>query len=163
MALHSMSTPSPNRAVQGYLGAVAAATLAFAVQRNMAFLFVDSLSPLQLDHLLILSVAMSIIAVVTCVVALGPWLLAVQLAERIGIRSLWYYALWGTTAGLVLGPPVFALLPGFMLEGEAVMPWFWTDRLVVDLLNVGPVFAISGATGGAIYWWINGRRTVGRA
>lgn len=158
-----MPAPQSSRAVQGYLGAVAAATLAFAVQRNMASLLVDSLSPLQPDHLLILSAAVLIFAAVTGVAALGPWLLVVQLAERVNIRNPWYYALWGAVVGLALGPAVFALWPGSVLDGEAVPPWRYTDRLVLDFLNVGPVFALSGAVGGVTHWWISGRHTAARA
>jgi len=158
-----MSTPQSSRAVPRYLGAVAAATLTYAVQRNMVALLVESLSPLQPDHLLMLSAAVVIIAAVIGVVALGPWLLVVQLAERVNIRNPWYYALWGAVVGLALGPTVFALWPGSVLDGEAVPPWRYTDRFVLDLLNVGPVFALSGAVGGVTYWWINGRHTAARA
>lgn len=90
-----MSTSPSSRAVQGYFGAVAATTLAFAVQRNMVFLLVDSLHPLQPDHLMTVLGAVLVVAVVIGVLALGPWLLVVRLAEKVGIRNPWYYVLWG--------------------------------------------------------------------
>ena len=161
--LHGMSTPQSSRAVPGYLGAVAAATLVYAVQRNMVALLMDSLSPLQTDHLLMLSAAVLIIAVVIGVVTLGPWLLAVELAERLNIRNPWYFALWGAAVGLALGPPLFALWPGSVLDGEAVPPWYYADRLALDFLEVGPVFALSRAVGGVTTWWINGRHTAASA
>lgn len=161
--LHGMSTPQSSRTVPGYLGAVAAATLAYAVQRNMVALLMDSLSPLQTDHLLMLSTAVFVLAVVIGVVTLGPWLFVVQLAERLNIRSLWCYVPWGAAVGLALGATVFALWPGSVLDGEAVPPWHYTDRFVLDFLNVGPVFALSGAVGGVTTWWVNGRHTAARA
>ena len=158
-----MSPPRSSRAVQGYFGAVAAATLAFAAQRNMAALLADSLYPLRPDHLVAVLAAVLVVAFATGVVALGPWLAVTRHAERVGIRNPWYYALWGAAAGTLLGPPVFALWPGFVTDGEAAPPWLYADRVVVDLLNIGSTFALSGAVGGIAYWWINGRRVAAQA
>ena len=154
-----MSTPRATRTILAYAGAIVAAAFTFVASwLVIPAMLVQGLDPLRPDRLLMMSLIALAFAMVATGTALLPCFLADRLAERTGIRTAWYYALWGAITGVTLGPTVLALYAGSALDNGLELPAFWVDRFVVDLLNVGPAFALSGAVGGVTYQWINGRR-----
>jgi hypothetical protein len=140
------------RPVSGYLGAVAAATLAFIlswVARDPAG---AGVKPFQPASLLILGAITLAVALVVAVAAFAPFVAARKLAQHLGITAAWYYALAGGVTGVVLTPlgAVIEYLP----EGGA------TGRFLDTLGNDAPFIIASGIVGGLAYWWIGVRRSV---
>ena len=157
LAAQNMLIPQPTRIILAYLGAVAAATLAFVIPwYTLRVMLPLGMSLFRPDYLELMTEFTLVVAPVTAVAALAPCLLAERLAGETNIRSAWYYALWGAITGLALGPPVFALYPNFSTSASP-SPEFWTDRFAAHLLSDGAFFALGGAVGGGAYRWIKGR------
>lgn len=158
-----MLAPQPNIDLRSYFGAVATATIAYAAARRLTLLLWDSLHPFRADHFAVVLICLLILAVVICAAALVPCIFVVQIAKRHNIRNPYYYALWGAVVGMLLGPPVLAMLPGFVTDGEDVPPWLYADRLILELVKAGPALALSGAVGGVTYWLISRQRATVQA
>lgn len=136
-------TPSPCRILLGYFASVVAATLSLEVLLAAQHVFNRGFGSSSLAFHIRESIVFGFVVVVMATVAAAlPCLLAEGLAKLLGIRSAWWFVLWGAAVSLGFGPLVAALPDTAGQYAHA-------------LRTYGADFVLSGATGGLTHWWVS--------
>jgi hypothetical protein len=157
MADKHTATPQPADAVrnatevEGYLCAVAAATLSFIIAEMARDALTTGLNPFRQDRLTMMIIVGAMFALIAGMSALAPFLVVRSIAKRIGINAAWYFIVCGAMTGVILTPVAFMIAPAS--DNDVT---FW-EGAYTALMVAGPFFMLSGALGGLTYWWIIGR------
>ena len=148
MGSSRLPAPPLRRALLGYPAGVAAATLAVEAFAAAESVFASGFGRASVAHQIREAVVFGLVfALMAAVAAALPCLAAECLARLLGIRSAWWFALWGAAAGLGAGTLTVAL-PNIVQE--------YADAL----RTFGAMFGFSGAMGGLAYWWVSRRLPV---
>jgi hypothetical protein len=104
-------TPVSDNEFLGYVGAVVAAAISFVVAeiaRDAIELGATAL--LRPDRLIVMLFVLFTFALVASLTELLPFLGVRKIAERVGIRTGWFYAIAGGATGLLLTSVGFVLI-----------------------------------------------------
>jgi hypothetical protein len=155
------STRRHGRFGRGYLSAVASTALCYGTLLVVTNLLEDPVATFALMSspvmVCVIALALTIMAIVTAAAAIGPCLATLWFADISESKGPWLFILAGAATGYVLGPLFGALVPQIGAFTGPDDPIVFGDRLAAGLSSIGPMFAISGAVGGMVFWRI-GRR-----
>ena len=133
--------------ILGYLSAVAGSTLAI-----YAMLFArippQPFVPFIPDLLATFVGLFFLVALIVFLTALLPFAIIVTFGERCRIDSVTYYVGCGAVTGA-------AVITGFIARDAQSLHYL--SQHWIDLLGAESYFAISGAIGGLMHWWVSGR------